>query len=198
MQTPTSAGSLWLVNSPVQFILFLLAIRNVGLNSQMTSIWKTNGNLFPVAYVKLARMHRALVKKAHAWYQVPMSRIRAVILVVSLLGNISVALAQAMCTADECCCAGGLCPVHRSLQGRSGTQTGMPCDGMQETACPCSLNHPAKNRPSRISPLALDAILTGLKSPAPPLSAQAANQQLAPQHCSGFIFFCEPPPRFQD
>jgi hypothetical protein len=43
MQTLTSARSLCFVNLAVQFILFLLAIRNVGLTSLIVAIRKTNG-----------------------------------------------------------------------------------------------------------------------------------------------------------
>src|ERR1700692_1927573 len=100
MQTLTSARSLCFVNLAVQFILFLVAIRNVALTRRIVCIWKGNGLLFSRGLQRKARIrfwratHIAgwwdsclLFSQVYPWYETSMNTISALILMIAFPGS---------------------------------------------------------------------------------------------------------------
>ena len=130
------------------------------------------------------------------WYDSFMKRIRALLLLIVLLGSKIAPVAQATCGSTALCCAGDMCPVHQSHQDRGGLQSKAPCDHMKGSDCLCYSNNSAKNKAEKVATIAVDKAVLDSPGPMPaPQNSRIAGVGFFASILSGFVLPSERPPR---
>ena len=122
-----------------------------------------------------------------------MNRVRAMILLLALLGGTGAAVAQAASSSSLGCCAGEMCPVnkvHSDIHAKS------PCGSVRSSDCPCSMDSSAAKGSAMRGPITSQAAI--LQFPgvlAEPKNSRLAATEFTAGISTGYAVSSEQPPR---